>query len=161
MDESGVVWQLVFYNLHEQGNVWVGMFSEIKTMPREHEAQWWLSVKMCYCLLGGKPSKDCLFSEKEQWLQLHHIKHVLYRPLSPYERDGLAEYLVYSPRFIYVFSSWRLLFCYARLEGGCVCTQFCLWLGLVYLLLRFVFQALLCLYPGIVITFFWTLYYLK
>jgi hypothetical protein len=26
--------------------------------------------------------------------------------------------------------------------GGCVCTQFCLWLGLVYLLLRFVILAL-------------------
>jgi hypothetical protein len=45
MDESGVVWKLVFYNLREQGNVCVGVFLEIKTMPRKWEAQWWLSVK--------------------------------------------------------------------------------------------------------------------
>jgi hypothetical protein len=43
MDESGVVRQLVFYNLREQGNVWVSVFLEMKTMPREWEAQWWLS----------------------------------------------------------------------------------------------------------------------
>jgi hypothetical protein len=29
---------------------WV--FLEMKTMPREQEAQWWLSVKMCYFFLG-------------------------------------------------------------------------------------------------------------
>jgi hypothetical protein len=33
MEESGVVWQLVFYNLREQGNVWVGVFLEMKMMP--------------------------------------------------------------------------------------------------------------------------------
>jgi hypothetical protein len=43
MYESGVVWQLVFYNLHEQGNGCVSAFLEKKTMPREREAQWWLS----------------------------------------------------------------------------------------------------------------------
>jgi hypothetical protein len=40
-------------------------------------------------------------------------------------------------------------------------TQFCLWLGLVYLLLRFVFLAHSSLYSGIAITFIRTLYYLK
>jgi hypothetical protein len=53
------------YNLREQGNVGVGVFLEIKTMPREQEAQWWLSVKMCYFLLWGKPSKYCLSWEKK------------------------------------------------------------------------------------------------
>jgi hypothetical protein len=30
MDESGVVWQLVFYNLREQGIVCVSVFLEMK-----------------------------------------------------------------------------------------------------------------------------------
>jgi hypothetical protein len=42
---------------------WV--FLEMKTMPREQEAQWWLSVKMCYFSLWGKPSKYCLFLKKK------------------------------------------------------------------------------------------------
>jgi hypothetical protein len=51
----------------------------------------------------GKTIKELPFSEKEEWLQLQHVKHVLYRSLSLYGRDGLAKYLVYSPRFIYDF----------------------------------------------------------
>jgi hypothetical protein len=55
MNESGVVWQLVFFYLRKKGKcVWV--FLEIKAMPREREAQWWLSVKMCYSSLLGKTS---------------------------------------------------------------------------------------------------------
>jgi hypothetical protein len=46
--------------------VCVGVFLEMKTMPREREAQWWLSVKMCYFLLWEKPSKYCLSLEKEE-----------------------------------------------------------------------------------------------
>jgi hypothetical protein len=64
-----------------------------------------------------------------------------------------VEYLVYSPRVIYVFQQLKTSFLLCLIEGGCVCTQFCLWPGLVYLLLRFVFPALSSLYPGIVITF--------
>jgi hypothetical protein len=30
-----------------------GVFLEMKTMPQEREAQWWLSVKMCYFSLWG------------------------------------------------------------------------------------------------------------
>jgi hypothetical protein len=77
----------------------------------------------------------------------------IYRSLSLYMRDGLAEYLVYSPRFTYVFQRLKTSFLLCSTRRGCVCTQFCLWLGLVYLPLCFVFQALLSLYPGIVITF--------
>jgi hypothetical protein len=44
---------------------WV-CFLEMKTMPREREAQCWLSVKMCYFLLLGKPSKYCLSLEKKK-----------------------------------------------------------------------------------------------
>jgi hypothetical protein len=44
----------------------VGVFLEIKTMPQEHEAQWWLSVKMCYFLLWEKTIKELPFSEKEE-----------------------------------------------------------------------------------------------
>jgi hypothetical protein len=43
--------------------VWV--FLEMKTMPREREAQWLLSVKMCYFSLWGKPSKYCLSLKKK------------------------------------------------------------------------------------------------
>jgi hypothetical protein len=41
-----VVWQSVFL-ISINREVCVGVL-EIKTMPREREAQWWLSVKMCY-----------------------------------------------------------------------------------------------------------------
>jgi hypothetical protein len=44
--------------------VWV--FLEMKTMPREREAQWWLSVKICYFFLWGKTIKVLPFSEKEE-----------------------------------------------------------------------------------------------
>jgi hypothetical protein len=44
MDESGVIRQLVFYNLREQESVCERAFLEKKTMPREREAQWWLSI---------------------------------------------------------------------------------------------------------------------
>jgi hypothetical protein len=44
--------------------VWV--FLEMKTMPWEREAQWWLSVKMCYFSLWGKTIKVLSFSEKEE-----------------------------------------------------------------------------------------------
>jgi hypothetical protein len=55
MDESGVVWQLVFLIFVKRESVWV--FLEIKAMPWEREAQWWLSMKMCYSPLLGKTSK--------------------------------------------------------------------------------------------------------
>jgi hypothetical protein len=38
---------------------------------------------------------------------------------------GLAEYLVYSPRFIYVFQQLKTSFLLCSTRGGCVCTQFC------------------------------------
>jgi hypothetical protein len=41
------------------------VFLEMKTMPWEREAQWWLSVKMCYFSLWGKPSKYCLSLKKK------------------------------------------------------------------------------------------------
>jgi hypothetical protein len=45
MDESGVVRKLVFMiSATKEMCVWV--FLEMKTMPWEQEAQWWLSVKM-------------------------------------------------------------------------------------------------------------------
>jgi hypothetical protein len=83
MDESSVAWQLVFFNLREQGNVCVSMFLEMKTMPQEREAQWWLS-NLLFLLLGKNPQSTAFLSEKEEWLQLHHIKHVWYRSLSLY-----------------------------------------------------------------------------
>jgi hypothetical protein len=72
-----------------------------------------------------------------------------------------VEYQVYSPRFIYVFQQLKTSFLLCLIERGCVFTQFCLWPGLVYLPLRYIFLALSSLYPGIVITFTQTLCYLK
>jgi hypothetical protein len=63
MEESGVVWQLVLLNFEKKESVWV--FLEIKAMPREREAQWWLSVKMCYSSLLGKTTKYCLSLKKK------------------------------------------------------------------------------------------------
>jgi hypothetical protein len=64
MDKSGVVWQLVFLSFVRRASVWV--FLKIKVIPREWEAQWWLSVKMCYSSLLGKITKVLPFSEKEK-----------------------------------------------------------------------------------------------
>jgi hypothetical protein len=110
---------------------------------------------MCYFFLLGKTIKVLPLPEKEEWLQLHHIKHVLYRSLSLYGRDGLAEYLVYSLRFIYVFQQLKTSFLLCSTRRGLCLHPVCLWLGLVDLPLCFV------LYFDIVITFIRTLYYLK
>jgi hypothetical protein len=42
------------FDLRKKGEC-VGVL-EIKAMPQEWEAQWWLSVKMCYSSLLGKTS---------------------------------------------------------------------------------------------------------
>jgi hypothetical protein len=66
-------------HVHWYGRVWCGMtisvfvfrkregvwvFLEIKTKPREQEAQWWLSVKMCYSSFLGKNIKYRLSMKK-------------------------------------------------------------------------------------------------
>jgi hypothetical protein len=60
-----LVWyeQLVFLSFIRRASVWV--FLEIKVIPREHEAQWWLSVKMCYSSILGKTTKYCLSLKKK------------------------------------------------------------------------------------------------
>jgi hypothetical protein len=68
-------------------------------------------------------------------------------------RDGLAEYLVYSPRFIYVFQQPKTSFLLCSTRRGLCPHQVCLWLGLDGLPLCFVFQARYSLYFGIVMTF--------
>jgi hypothetical protein len=45
--------------------VCVSVFLEMKTMPREREAQWWLS-NVLFFLLWEKPSKVLPFSEKKK-----------------------------------------------------------------------------------------------
>jgi hypothetical protein len=42
------------------------VFLEIKAMPREREAQWWLSVKMCYSSLLGKTSSIALLRKRNE-----------------------------------------------------------------------------------------------
>jgi hypothetical protein len=54
---------------------------------------------------------------------------------------------VYSPRFIYVFQQLKTSFLLCLIEGGYVFTQFCLWPGLIYLPLRFMFRLTLELVP--------------
>jgi hypothetical protein len=66
----------------------------------------------------GKTIKVLPFSGKEKQLQLHHIKHLLYRSPSLYGQDGLAEYLVYSPRFIYVFQQLKTSFLQCSTSRG-------------------------------------------
>ena len=77
-------------------------------------------VKQVSFLLSWENLKQRVlpFSEKEERLQFHHIRHVLYRSLSLYGRDGLAEYLVYSPRFIYVFQQLKTSFLLCLIEGA-------------------------------------------
>jgi hypothetical protein len=50
MDESGVVWQLVFLTFVKRASVWV--FLETKAMSWEREAQWWLSENMLLLSFG-------------------------------------------------------------------------------------------------------------
>jgi hypothetical protein len=71
--------------------VWV--FLEVKTMPREREAQWWMSVKMFYFSLWGKPSKYSLSLKKEKSDFNSTIPSMYCIGLSLYGQDGLAEYL--------------------------------------------------------------------
>jgi hypothetical protein len=53
----------------------------------------------------------------------------------------------YSPSFIYVFNCRRLPFCYVRLKRGLCLHLVCLWLWLVFLLLRY--------YPKLARACFW------
>jgi hypothetical protein len=41
------------------------MFLEMKTMPQEREAQWWLS-NLLFLLLGKNPQSTAFLSEKEE-----------------------------------------------------------------------------------------------
>jgi hypothetical protein len=52
------------FDLRKKGKC-VCVLLEIKSMPREKEAQWWLSVKMCYSSLLGKTTKYCLSLKKK------------------------------------------------------------------------------------------------
>jgi hypothetical protein len=64
----GRVWYgmaISVFDLRKQGSV-CGCFWEIKVIPWEWEAQWWLSVKMCYFSLWGKPSKYSLSLKKKR-----------------------------------------------------------------------------------------------
>jgi hypothetical protein len=116
MDESSVVWQLVFYDLRHQGNVCVSVFGNEKQYHGSGKLSggW---VWKCATSSLGKTIKVLPFSEKG-WLQLHLIKHVLYRSLPLYGRDELAEYLVYSPRFIYVFQQLKTSFLLCSTRRG-------------------------------------------
>jgi hypothetical protein len=101
----------------------------MKTMSRGRKLSggW---VWKCATSSFGENHQSIAFFWKKEWLQLHHIKHVLYRSLSLYGRDGLAEYLVYSPRFIYVFQQRKTSFLLCSTRRGLCLQPVCLWLGL-------------------------------
>jgi hypothetical protein len=117
----------------------VSVSLEKKMMPREQEAQWWLS-NVLFLFLRENPEQYCLSLRKRRVTSAPPYEAcMIYVSFSLRERGGLVEYLVYSPRFIYVFQQLKTSFLLCLIEGGCVFTQFCLWLGLVYLLLRLYF----------------------
>jgi hypothetical protein len=95
---------------------------------------------MCYFSLWGKPSKHCLSLKKKSDFN-STISSMYCIGLSLYERDGLAEYLVYSPRFIYVFQQLKTSFMLCLTRRGLCLHPVCLWLGLEDLPMCFVFQA--------------------
>jgi hypothetical protein len=147
MDESGVVWQLVF--LQQPGTGKYGCVSRKKMVPREREAQWWLSKRHFYCF--GKPynNKYCLSLRKRKsdfnstiW-SMYNIGHFLFTGAGwacgiPIVFTQIYLRFLAAQDFFSAMLDWR----------GCVFTQFCLWPGLIYLPLRFInFGSLLSLYP--------------
>jgi hypothetical protein len=88
----------------------------------------------------GKPSKYYLFLKKKSDFN-STILSMYYIGPSLYGRDRLAEYLVYSPRFIYVFQQMKTSFLLCSTRRGLCLHSVCLWLGLVGLPLCFVFLA--------------------
>jgi hypothetical protein len=145
------------FDLRKQGNVYVGVFGN------ENNATGAGSSVVVECenmllISLAKTIKLLSFLKKKSDFNSTRAEGV---PLSLYGRDGLAEYLVYSPRFIYVFQQLKTSFLLWSTRRGLCLHPVCLWLGLVDLPLCFVFQARYSLYFGIVITFIRTLYYLK
>jgi hypothetical protein len=65
MDESGVVWQLVFYKLRDQGNVWVGVFGNENDATGEGSSVVVECEKVIFPSLG-KTIKVLPFSEKKK-----------------------------------------------------------------------------------------------
>jgi hypothetical protein len=49
------------YDLRKQGNVCVWVFLEMKTIPREREAKWWLSVKYATPFFGENHQSIAFF----------------------------------------------------------------------------------------------------
>jgi hypothetical protein len=84
-----------------------------------------IELKMCFSLSYPRIYQDDAFSKKNKRSdsQPHHIKHVQLRSASLYRLEWACRIRKYSPISYYVFSGWRLHYCFVRLEGGCVCTQ--------------------------------------
>jgi hypothetical protein len=71
-----------------------------------------------FLLLWEKTSKYCLSLRKRRVTSTPPYKAcTIYVPFSLREWDGLAEYLVYSPRFIYVFQQLKTSFLLCLIEG--------------------------------------------
>ena len=133
-----------------------------KMMPREWEAQWWLSKCHFYCL-GKTLTTSTAFLWKRMIdfnstiRSMYNIGHFLFTGAG--WACGIPSvftqiYLCFSAAedFFSAMLDWR----------GCVFTQLCLWPGLFYLPLRFIiFSSLSSLYPSIVITLLRLCNYLK
>jgi hypothetical protein len=87
-----------------------------KTRPQEREAQWWLSIVL-FLFPWEKPYINCLSLRKRRVTSTPPYKAcMIYASFSLRERDGLAEYLVYSPIFIYVFQQPKTSFLLCLIE---------------------------------------------
>ena len=146
MDESGVVWQLGFM-ISVNRDMCVGVFGN-KNNATGAGSSMVVECENVLLPLFWVKHKVSPFSEKiNEWLQLHHTKHVPYRSPSFYGRDGLAQYLVYSPRFIDVFQLLKTSFLLCSTRRGCVCTQSACGLG------QMIFHC--AMFPGSLELAFW------
>jgi hypothetical protein len=142
MDESGVVWQLVFLQQPGTGKyVCVSVSLEKKIVPREREAQWWSSK--CYFYFFGKTLKTSTAISKKKKSDFNSTIWSMYDiGLFLFTGVGWACGIPSVFTQIYLCFSAAKDFFSAMVDwGGCVFTQFCLWPGLVYLPLRFIISA--------------------
>jgi hypothetical protein len=87
-------------------------------VPREREAQWRLSK--CYYISSENPkNKYCPSLRKRRVTSTPPYEAcMIYVSFSLREPGGLVEYLVYSPRFIYVFQQLKTSFLLCLIEGA-------------------------------------------
>jgi hypothetical protein len=97
--------------------VCVSVSLEKKMVPREREAQWWLSNVLFLFLRENPKNKYCLSLRIRRVTSTPPYEACMIQvSFSLREPGGLAEYLVYSPRFIYVFQQLKTFFLLCLIE---------------------------------------------